>query len=240
MGERKFQVSVIIPTYNRESFILEALESVALQTAPAYEVIVVDDGSTDNTKSIVNKLIQENIVDKYLYLSQRGRGRAIKVAINKSNSDIVAYMDIDLSTELIFLRPLIESISQKGNDISIGSRLSKGSKVIGRKKIREITSRSYNILIKFFFPFSRIDDMQCGFKAFSRKKALNLIQNVTNNKWFFDTEIIILARSQNYKIDQIPVKWTDDPNTSVNIVSTALEDIVGLIKLRLKLFKKIV
>ena len=149
-------------------------------------------------------------------------------------------MDIDLSTELIFLRPLIESISKKGNDISIGSRLSKGSKVIGRKKIREITSRSYNILIKFFFPFSRIDDMQCGFKAFSRKKALNLIQNVTNNKWFFDTEIIILARSQNYKIDQIPVKWTDDPNTSVNIVTTALEDIVGLIKLRLKLFKKIV
>ena len=82
--------------------------------------------------------------------------------------------------------------------------------------------------------------MQCGVTAFSRKKALNLIQNVTNNKWFFDTEIIILARSQNYKIDQIPVKWTDDPNTSVNIVTTALEDIVGLIKLRLKLFKKIV
>ena len=82
--------------------------------------------------------------------------------------------------------------------------------------------------------------MQCGFKAFSRKKALNLIQNVTNNKWFFDTEIIILARSLNYKIDQIPVKWTDDPNTSVNIVTTAIEDIVGLIKLRLKLFKKIV
>ena len=149
-------------------------------------------------------------------------------------------MDIDLSTELIFLRPLIESISKKGNDISIGSRLSKGSKVIGRKKIREITSRSYNILIKFFFPFSRIDDMQCGFKAFSRKKAFHLIQNVTNNKWFFDTEIIILARSLNYKIDQIPVKWTDDPNTSVNIVTTAIEDIVGLIKLRLKLFKKIV
>ena len=122
-----------------------------------FEFILVNNGSTDNTKSITNKLIQENIVDKYLYLSERGRGRAIKVAINKSNSDIVAYMDIDLSTELIFLRPLIESISKGGNDISIGSRLSKGSKVIGRKKIREITSRSYNIFIKFFFPFRRID-----------------------------------------------------------------------------------
>ena len=233
-------ISVVIPPHNRCELLKRAISSVLNQTICVREIIVVDNGSTDNTKSITNKLIQENIVDKYIYLSERGRGRAIKVAINKSNCDIVAYMDIDLSTELIFLRPLIESISKGGNDISIGSRLSKGSKVIGRKKIREITSRSYNILIKFFFPFSRIDDMQCGFKAFSRKKAFHLIQNVTNNKWFFDTEIIILARSQNYKIDQIPVKWTDDPNTSVNIVTTALEDIVGLIKLRLKLFKKIV
>ena len=237
-------IELIFPVLNEANSLAKQLAKVRefISKIPEYDFIitVVDNGSTDNTKSIVNKLIQENIVDKYLYLSERGRGRAIKLAINKSNSHIVAYMDIDLSTELIFLRPLVESISKKGNDISIGSRLSKGSKVIGRKKIREITSRSYNILIKFFFPFSRIDDMQCGFKAFSREKALNLIQNVTNNKWFFDTEIIILARSQNYKIDQIPVKWTDDPNTSVNIVTTALEDIVGLIKLRLKLFKKIV
>ena len=237
-------IELIFPVLNEAKSLAKQLAKVRqfISKIPDYKFIitVVDNGSTDNTKSITNKLIEENIVDKYIYLSERGRGRAIKVAINKSNCDIVAYMDIDLSTELIFLRPLIESISKGGNDISIGSRLSKGSKVIGRKKIREITSRSYNILIKFFFPFSRIDDMQCGFKAFSRKKAFHLIQNVTNNKWFFDTEIIILARSLNYKIDQIPVKWTDDPNTSVNIVTTAIEDIVGLIKLRLKLFKKIV
>ncbi len=148
-------------------------------------------------------------------------------------------MDIDLSTDLMHFKELIDSISNKGYDISIGSRLSKTSKVIGRKKIREFTSRSYNLIIKFFFPKSGIKDMQCGFKAFSRKKILPVIDLVTNNRWFFDTELILISRNLNLKIYQIPVKWTDDPNTSVNIISTAIEDIVGLTKLRFKLFKKI-
>ena len=237
-------VELIFPVLNEANSLRAQLEKVrgfvSKNLQYSFNITVVDNGSTDETKLVIKKMIKEKIVDKYIHLSERGRGRAIKTAVDKSKSEIVAYMDIDLSTDLKFLIPLIDSIYKYGYDISIGSRLSKGSKVIGRKMIREITSRSYNFIIKLFFPFSGIDDMQCGFKAFKRTRINQIINNVSNDKWFFDTEFIIMARSENLKIDQIPVVWVDDPNTSVNILTTAIEDLIGLIKLRLKLFKKIV
>tara|TARA_B110001454_G_scaffold88213_1_gene84482 strand:- start:208 stop:930 length:723 start_codon:yes stop_codon:yes gene_type:complete len=238
------KIELIFPVLNESKTLEAQINKVKhhISKIDAYDflITIVDNGSTDQTKVISNKLIKQKMVNKYLYLPQKGRGRAIKLAISKSNADIVSYMDIDLSTDLNSLLPLIESITKENHDIAIGSRLSKGSNVIGRKKIREFTSRSYNLLIKFFFPFSRIDDMQCGFKAFSRLKILKALNLVTNTKWFFDTEIIIISRHLNLSIYQLPVKWTDDPNTSVNIISTAIEDIIGLIKLRMKLLKKIV
>ena len=236
-------VELIFPVLNESKTLEKQLNKVKLHILKIVEydflITIVDNGSTDQTKAISEKLIKQKIVNKYLYLSQKGRGRAIKLAISKSKADIVSYMDIDLSTDLDSLKPLIKSIAKNKYDIAIGSRLSKGSNVSGRKKIREFTSRSYNVLIKFFFPFSHIDDMQCGFKAFSRKKIVTALNLVTNTRWFFDTEIIIIARSLNLSIYQLPVKWTDDPNTSVNIISTAIEDIIGLIKLRIKLINKI-
>ena len=236
-------VELIFPVLNESKTLEKQLNKVKLHILKIVEydflITIVDNGSTDQTKAISEKLIKQKIVNKYLYLSQKGRGRAIKLAISKSKADIVSYMDIDLSTDLDSLKPLIKSIAKNKYDIAIGSRLSKGSNVIGRKKIREFTSRSYNVLIKFILPFSHIDDMQCGFKAFSRKKIVTALNLVTNTRWFFDTEIIIIARSLNLSIYQLPVKWTDDPNTSVNIISTAIEDIIGLIKLRIKLINKI-
>ena len=236
-------IEVIFPIYNESQTLNEQIlkfnEFFDNRFKQNIFITIADNGSTDNTSNICNDLLLRKLIDNYLFIPEKGRGRAIKQSIRNSKADIVAYMDIDLSTDLSHFIPLVESISKNGFDISIGSRLSKKSKVIGRKKIREITSRGYNLLIKFFFPQSRIHDMQCGFKAFSRKKILNILDLVGNNRWFFDTELIIIARKFNLKIDQIPVKWTDDPNTSVNIISTAIEDIVGLTKLRMKLFGKI-
>ncbi len=235
-------IEVIFPIYNEAETLKKQIEkfNFFLNKKPNrnISITIADNGSTDSTSRISKKLIDENLINNYLFIPFKGRGRAIKEAVKNSKADVVMYMDIDLSTDLAHFFPLVDSICDKGFDISIGSRLSKGSKVIGRKKIREFTSRTYNLLIKIFFPFSNIQDMQCGFKAFSRTKIINILNLVDNNKWFFDTELIILARNFNLKIDQIPVKWTDDPNTSVNIINTAIEDILGLIKLRLKLFKK--
>ena len=144
-------VELIFPVLNEANSLRAQLEKVrgfvSKNLQYSFNITVVDNGSTDETKLVIKKMIKEKIVDKYIHLSERGRGRAIKTAIDKSKSDIVAYMDIDLSTDLKFLTPLIDSIYKYGYDISIGSRLSKGSKVIGRKMIREITSRSYNFII---------------------------------------------------------------------------------------------
>ena len=155
--------------------------------------------------------------------------------MKKSRANVFCYMDIDLSTDLQHFFPLINGIIIDNYDISIGSRLSRGSKVIGRKKIREITSRSYNIIVKILFPKSRIDDMQCGFKAISREKAQILLPLVKNNFWFFDTELLLLSRKLNLQIKQLPVKWIDDPSSSVNILKTAIEDLIGLIRIRINI-----
>lgn len=237
------KIEVIFPVYNEGSTIYDQIKKFNkffdIDFKKNLYITVADNGSNDNTFTICNDLLNKKLINNYLSISQKGRGRAIKQSIINSDADIVSYMDIDLSTDLDHFKDLVESIYLKGYDISIGSRLSKTSKVIGRKKIREFTSRAYNLLIKIYFPKSKIQDMQCGFKAFSRKKILKVLNYVENNRWFFDTELILIARKFNLKIDQIPVKWTDDPNTSVNIISTAIEDIVGLTKLRLKLLKKI-
>ena len=233
------KIELIFPVLNESKTLEAQINKVKhhISKIDAYDflITIVDNGSTDQTKVISNKLIKQKMVNKYLYLPQKGRGRAIKLAISKSNADIVSYMDIDLSTDLNSLLPLIESITKENHDIAIGSRLSKGSNVIGRKKIREFTSRSYNLLIKFFFPFSRIDDMQCGFKAISREKAQILLPLVKNNFWFFDTELLLLSRKLNLQIKQLPVKWIDDPSSSVNILKTAIEDLIGLIRIRINI-----
>jgi len=237
------KIEVIFPVYNEAKTLYGQIKKFNDFFDSKFRkdicITVADNGSNDITPKLCEDLLKKRLIDKYLLISEKGRGRAIKKSIKNSNADIVSYMDIDLSTDLSHFKPLIDSIDLHGNEISIGSRLSKGSQVVGRKKIREFTSRVYNLLIKLFFPKSRIKDMQCGFKAFSRLKILKILDHVENNRWFFDTELILLARKFNFKIDQIPVKWTDDPNTSVNIISTAIEDIVGLTKLRLKLLKKI-
>lgn len=167
-------IEVIFPIYNESETLNEQIlkfnEFFDNQVKQNIFITIADNGSTDNTSNICNDLLSKKLIDNYLFIPEKGRGRAIKQSIRNSKADIVAYMDIDLSTDLSHFIPLVESISKNGFDISIGSRLSKKSKVIGRKKIREITSRGYNLLIKFFFPLSRINDMQCGFKAFSRKK----------------------------------------------------------------------
>tara|TARA_B100000579_G_scaffold86857_1_gene68017 strand:- start:9080 stop:9802 length:723 start_codon:yes stop_codon:yes gene_type:complete len=237
------KIEVIFPVYNEAQTLNQQIKKFNDFFDSEFRknlcITIADNGSNDPTPKICENLLNDKLIDNYLFIPEKGRGRAIKKSIMNSKADIVSYMDIDLSTDLSHFKPLIESVGMSGNDISIGSRLSKESKVIGRKKIREFTSRAYNILIKLFFPKSRISDMQCGFKAFSRLKILKILDFVENNRWFFDTELILLSRKFNLKIDQIPVKWTDDPNTSVNIISTAIEDIVGLTKLRFKLFKKI-
>ena len=236
-------VELVLPVLNEERNISRStrrLHEYMTTNLAAYEwkIVIADNGSTDSTPAIALQLTKDLTCVDYLRIEQRGRGRALKTAWLHSNSDILGYMDIDLSTELEAIPKLVRSIESDDYDLSIGSRLKKGAVVIGRSQIREFISRSYNLLIKGMF-FNRFHDAQCGFKAISRNAALNLLPSVQDKTWFFDTELLLLAENAGYRIDEIPVTWTDDPDSRVNITKTAWTDFKGLLRLRFGGLKRV-
>jgi glycosyltransferase involved in cell wall biosynthesis len=198
-----------------------------------WKITVADNGSTDTTPEVIAELGKKYPNVGTLRLEQRGRGRALKRAWLDSDADVRCYMDVDLSTDIKALPELVGAIANEGYDVAIGSRLSKGSQVIGRKLSREITSRGYNLLIRLMF-WPSFRDAQCGFKAVSRRAAENLMPLIKDNAWFMDTEMLLLAQAAGYRIKQVPVRWVDDPDTRVKIASTAWEDVKGLLRLRFK------
>ena len=231
-------VDIVIPVLNEEVVLSGTIEKLLAFTADHPErdwrIIVVDNGSTDSTREIATELAEKHSNLSLSLLDQRGRGRALKKAWGESDADVRLYMDADLSTDLKALPSLVTAIADDGYEVATGSRLIKGSKVVDRTLKREITSRGYNILIHMFFPLTKFKDAQCGFKAISRRTAENLVPLIKDNAWFFDTELLVLAGKAGYGIKEVPIHWEDDPDTRVKIISTAWEDVKGLLRLRFK------
>ena len=229
-------VDVVIPVYNEEltlSHSVATLREFLIQRASfSWRIVIADNASTDSTLEIAKKLSEQDPDITYVHLDLKGRGRALKKAWLESEADIVSYMDVDLSTGLEALPLLVNAIEQ-GYGVAIGSRLISGSEVIGRSVKREITSRGYNVLIKLMF-CPGFADAQCGFKAVSREVVQAIVPYIENNEWFFDTELLLLAKKKGYRIKEIPVKWTDDPDTRVDVIKTAIEDIKGLLRVRFR------
>ena len=196
-----------------------------------WRILIADNGSTDSTPDVAAQLVRDHERVGYMRLEQRGRGRALKRAWLESRAEILAYMDIDLSTELEATVRLVESIASGRHDLAIGSRLKAGAVVVGRSPLREFISRGYSLLFRTMF-FTGFRDAQCGFKAISRRAADDLLPLVRDTTWFFDTELLLLAEKNGYAIDEIPVRWTDDPDSRVRIVRTAWGDLKGLLRLR--------
>lgn len=197
-----------------------------------WRVVVADNGSTDSTPDIGKRLAEEDERIGYVRLGQRGRGRALSRAWRESEADIVGYMDVDLSTDLAALPPLVEAIRSDGYDVVIGSRFRPGARVIDRSLGRELISRAYGVLFRSMF-FTGFRDAQCGFKAVSRRVVDEVVPLVRDKGWFFDSELLILAENNGYRVKEIPVTWTDDPESRVKIVATAYGDLMGLLRLRL-------
>ncbi len=227
-------VDVVVPVYNEEAALpgsIERLTGFLAENLPnRWRVTIADNASTDDTGAVSRELSGTYPNVHYHYLPQKGRGRALRAAWLESDADIVSYMDVDLSTDLNHFPQLVEAL-ESGYHVAVGSRLSPNSQVTRAFK-REFISRSYNVLIKSLF-FTPFPDAQCGFKALTRQAARAIIPSIENNNWFFDTELLIIAAKRGYRIRSIPVKWDDDPSSTVNITSTAVEDIKGLLRLRL-------
>lgn len=203
----------------------------AHMSAYEWSIVIADNGSTDGTRAAAATLTEELPAVRTIHLAQRGRGRALRQAFVESQADIVFYMDVDLSTDLDHLPTLVEAIADEGYDIATGSRLLPESQVRGRSLVREITSRTYILLLRvmFWVPFR---DAQCGFKAMSRGVANELVPLLRDNGWFFDSELLILAQKCGYRICELPVNWTDDPDSRVHVLRTAWENVKGLFRLK--------
>lgn len=231
------RVDVVIPVYNE----VKVLEQSAMTTLALFDqnqqydwrLVIADNGSNDGTPELARSLEARHPRVKALVLEVKGRGLALREAWLSSDADIVSYMDVDLSTDLNHLPELIAMVAEQGCDVAIGSRLAKGSKT-DRQLKREITSRGYVALIRMTFPRLRITDAQCGFKALNRKAVQAVVPHIENRMWFFDTEMLILAHQAKLTICELPVRWVEDTDTKVKIVSTAIEDIRGLARMRFR------
>lgn len=231
------RVDVVIPCYN-EVTVLE--ESIATTLAlfdqnPQFDwrVVIADNGSNDGTSELARELDARFERVKALVLEVKGRGLALREAWLSSDADVVSYMDVDLSTDINHLPELIAMVVDRGCDVAIGTRLAKGSKT-DRQLKREITSRGYVALIRMTFPRLKISDAQCGFKALNRRAVQEIVPQIENRMWFFDTEMLILAHQAGLKICELPVRWVEDKDTKVKIISTATEDIRGLLRMRFR------
>ena len=226
---------VVIPVYNEEHVLarsVETLRAFLRDNVPhTWRIVVADNASIDGTLAVAQGLAEQYPVEvAAVHLPQKGRGRALRAAWLGSEADVLVYMDVDLSTDLSALPPLVDAIAADGYDVAIGSRLARGAQTT-RSFRREVISRAYNLLIKAIH-FTRFSDAQCGFKAISHRAARDLVPLIKNEEWFFDTELLILAEKAGYRIKDIPVRWVEDPDTRVKIGSTVLEDIRGLLRLR--------
>lgn len=232
------RVDVVIPVYNEVNVLAASVErTLALFAAHpefAWRLVIADNGSNDGTSELARELESAHPRQlKALILTIKGRGLALREAWTSSDAAIVSYMDVDLSTDLDHLPALIGMIANGSCDVAIGSRLARGS-TTDRQLKREITSRGYVTLIRATFPRLRITDAQCGFKALNRKAVELIVPKIENRMWFFDTELLILAHQAGLKIRELPVHWVEDRDTKVKIVSTAMEDIRGLLRMRFR------
>ena len=229
-------LDIVIPVLNEERALPDSIPVLHAHLAANFSefdwrIVIADNGSEDATPQVSERLSREYPGVSPFRLEQRGRGLALRTTWLASDADIVAYMDVDLSTDLEALKPLVGAVTEQGYDIAIGSRLIRGARVELRPLKREITSRGYSFLFRSMF-FTGFRDAQCGFKAVNRRAVDELVPLIENNRWFFDTELLILAEANGFRIREIPVHWTDDPDTRVKILGTAIEDVKGLLRLR--------
>ncbi|MDX2057654.1 MAG: glycosyltransferase family 2 protein [Gemmatimonadales bacterium] len=238
-------LDVVIPVLNEAHVLAKSVATVRefLRTEATprqwtWRVVVVDNGSTDGTDRVALDLVAAHPDEvRFIQLPQRGRGRALRHAWTQSDADIVSYMDVDLSTELAALPKLVEAIADHGYDLGTGSRLLPASRTTRSTK-REVISRLYNLMVKTVL-WTSFSDAQCGFKVLSRRVVQDIIPEVKDQSWFFDTELLVLAEKRGYRLKDLPVEWIEDDDSRVKIIKTAWEDIKGVARVRWKLWREV-
>jgi len=227
------KVDLVVPVHNEQHTLAAAVERLHRYLDASFpftwRIVVADNASTDATLAVAGRIASERPGVDVLHLDEKGRGRALRAAWLASPAEVVAYTDVDLSTDLRALLPLVAPLVSGHSDLAIGTRLARGARVRRGPK-RELISRGYNRLLRATLR-ARFSDAQCGFKAARADVVRALLPDVRDQGWFFDTELLVLAQRRGLRIHEVPVDWVDDPDSRVDIVATALEDLRGIARL---------
>jgi putative flippase GtrA len=225
-------VDVVVPVFNEERALpgcLRVLRSFLEEQFPfAWTITVVDNASTDGVLRVATEIAESDDRVRVLRLDRKGRGLALRTAWAYSDADVVVYMDVDLSTSLDALLPLVAPLVNRHSDIAIGSRLAPGARTV-RSPRREVISRCYNMMIRLSHG-AQFSDAQCGFKAARTDVVRPLLAHVHDDGWFFDTELLLLAEHNGLRIHEVPVDWVEDLDSRVRVLPTAMADVRGLVR----------
>jgi glycosyltransferase involved in cell wall biosynthesis len=230
-------VDIVLPVHNEEAQLTRSvitLRQHLLENFPfSWRITIANHASTDRTGQIAREL-EQNYPGQVtaLHLDRKGRGRALRYAWACSDAPVVAYMDVDLSTRLESLLPLVAPLVSGHSLIATGTSLARGTR-IKRQFKREVTSRGYNLLIRLIFG-PVFSDAQCGLKAVRKELVMPILAQVENNEWFFDSEFLLLAVRNRIRIFEVPVDWIEDRDTRVKINKTVIQGLKGLWRMRLK------
>ncbi len=226
-------VDVVVPVRDEETDLepsLRRLHSHLTGSLPyPFRITVAENGSADRTLEIAHRVAAELPGVAVLALPEPGRGRALRTAWLRSDAPVLAYTDVDLSTDLAALLPLVAPLVSGHSDLAVGTRLARSSRVV-RGLRREVVSRGYNLLLRRTLAMS-LSDAQCGFKAIRADVAARLLPLVEDTGWFFDTELLVLAERAGLRIHEVPVDWVDDPDSRVDVVRTARADLAGIVRM---------
>jgi putative flippase GtrA len=226
-------VDIVVPVYNEEAALelgVPRLHRFLRAEFPfGWRIVIADNASTDATPQVAARLAAELPRVSMIRLARKGRGRALRAAWSASDARVVCYMDVDLSTDLRALLPLVAPLLSGHSDVATGTRLAHGARVVRGPK-RELISRAYNRILRTALR-ARFSDAQCGFKAVRAGVAGDLLAAVRDDGWFFDTELLVAAQRRGLRIHEVPVDWIDDPDSRVQLVRTAIEDLRGVARL---------
>ncbi|HUD18317.1 MAG TPA: glycosyltransferase [Acidimicrobiales bacterium] len=226
-------IEIVVPVFNEEGEVAASVRRLRryLDTSFPFPAIVTiaDNASTDRTWSIAKDLVATLGGVHAIRLECKGRGRALRAAWEASEAAIVAYMDVDLSTDLDALLPLVAPLVSGHSDVAIGSRLARGANVVRGPK-RELISRSYNLLVRTAL-HNGFTDAQCGFKALRSEVARDLLPFIEDDAWFFDTELLVQAERAGLRVHEVPVDWVDNTDSRVDLFRTAVDDFKGVCRL---------
>ena len=228
----ELEVSLVFPAYNEadrlEEAVLRTVDSLK-EISDSFEIIIAEDGSTDGTDELAEELSRKHPYVRHLHSDVRlGRGRALNRAFKLSKGRILIYTDVDLSTDPRFLKPLIKSI-RDSYDFATGSRMHPRS-VVERSSLRRILSLTYNLMVQIFLK-SPVRDHQCGFKAFKRSSLFKILDKVKANHWFWDTETLVLASYNGFKVKEIPIVWRGGERSKVRVLSDVIDMGIQIMKL---------